>query len=96
MTEERQEALERLGFVWDSHGAVWMERLNELEAFKSERGHCCVPANFKDNHQLAIWAKCQRRQYRLYCDGKRSNMNKDRIAKLEKLGFVWNPRKSKN
>ena len=95
LTEEREQALEALGFVWDSHGAVWEERLNELRGFKNVRGHCCVPANFKENHQLAIWVKCQRRQYKLFCDGKRSNMNQERIAKLEDLGFVWNPRKMK-
>ena len=95
LTEEREAALEALGFVWDSHGAVWEERLNELRAFKNVRGHCCVPANFKENHQLAIWVKCQRRQYKLFCDGKRSNMNQERITKLVDLGFVWNPRKMK-
>ena len=95
LTDEREAALEALGFVWDSHGAVWEERLNELRAFKNVRGHCCVPANFKENHQLAIWVKCQRRQYKLFCDGKRSNMTQERITKLVDLGFVWNPRKMK-
>jgi hypothetical protein len=94
MTDGRERALEQAGFVWDSHKVVWEERLNELIAYRNkERGHCNVPAKFDENPQLAIWVKCQRRQYKLFCDGQRSNMTVDRIEKLSKAGFVWNPRK---
>jgi hypothetical protein len=94
LTEEREAALDELGFVWDSHGAVWEERLAELKLFKARYGHCNVPAGSEDR-QLAIWVKCQRRQNKLFCDGERSNITQERIAKLEQLGFVWNPRKLK-
>ena len=33
MTDERERALEQLGFVWDSHAAVWEERLNEIRIY---------------------------------------------------------------
>jgi hypothetical protein len=95
MTDEREAALQRLGFVWDSQGAIWEERVNELRAFKEVHGQCNVPANFSENRQLAIWVKCQRRQYRLFCDAEHSNMTKDRFEKLSELGFVWNPRRMK-
>jgi hypothetical protein len=95
MTDEREAALERLGFVWDSQGAIWEERRNELRAFKDVHGQCNVPANFSENRQLAIWVKCQRRQYRLFCNAEHSNMTKDRFEKLSELGFVWNPRRIK-
>ena len=95
MNDDRETALETLGFAWDSHKAVWQERLNELIAFRNEKGNCNVPAKFAENPQLAIWVKCQRRQYKLYNDGERSNMTAERIEKLTDELFVWNPRRVK-
>jgi Helicase associated domain len=93
LTEERILALESLGFVWDSHRAAWEERLDELRHFRAKHGHCNVPANFEENPTLAIWIKCQRRQRRLYYKGEPSNMNQERLQKMDALGFLWNPRK---
>ncbi|CAJ1946696.1 unnamed protein product [Cylindrotheca closterium] len=94
ITPARIEALNKMTFVWDPHSAFWEERLNELYEFRDKYGHCNVPTKFPDNPQLAIWAKCQRRQFKLFVsDGpKRSNMTVDRIAKLSRVGFVFNPR----
>jgi len=92
MSDDREAALESLGFVWDSHKAVWEERINELIAYRTKHGHCNVPAKFAENSQLAIWVKCQRRQYKLFCAGERSNMTEARIKKLSEVGFVWDPR----
>ena len=89
MTDERVVALENAGFVWDSHGAAWMERLNELQDYRVKNEHCNVPSNFPENPQLATWVKCQRRQYKLFRGGKPSNMTLERIAELEKLDFGW-------
>ena len=95
LTDAREMALEKLGFIWDSHRAAWEERLNEITVFRELHGHCNVPSKYPENPQLAIWVKCQRRQYKLFGDGKRSNMTKERIAKLSRLGFEWTPRKRK-
>jgi hypothetical protein len=92
MSDDREAALELLGFVWDSHKAVWEERINELVAYREKLGHCNVPAKFAENSQLAIWVKCQRRQYKLFCASERSNMTEARIKKLSEAGFVWDPR----
>lgn len=46
-------------------------------------------SNYRENPQLAIWVKCQRRQYRLLQDCQRSSMNQSRIRELEQLGFRW-------
>lgn len=98
LTDERQAALEGLGFIWDSHSAVWEERLQELKEFKQRHGHCNVPSTYSENHSLSIWVQCQRRQYKLHRSGggKRSHMSSDRIAKLDDLGFVWDPRNRDN
>lgn len=92
MTAERQAALANLGFVWDSHAAGWEERLQELATFKQIFGHTNVPKKYSENPQLAIWVKCQRRQFKLHTESKSSNMTPDRIARLCSLGFVFNPR----
>jgi hypothetical protein len=92
MTDDRIKLLEKLGFVWDSHGAAWEDRLKELEEFKAIHKHCNVPSNYKANSSLASWIKCQRRQYRLYREGKQSNITQARIDQLEAMGFSFNPR----
>jgi hypothetical protein len=97
MTAARQKFLEELGFVWDSHSAFWEERLNELHTFREKHGHCNVLTKYPENPQLAIWAKCQRRQFKLFCTegARRSNMTLERISKLSRIGFVFNPRELK-
>jgi Helicase associated domain len=92
MTDERIRALEGLGFVWDSHGAAFEDRLRELEEFKARHKHCNVPSNYRANSSLASWVKCQRRQYRLYREGKHSNITQARIDQLEGMGFQFNLR----
>ncbi|KAG7357344.1 helicase domain protein [Nitzschia inconspicua] len=92
LTDDRKRALDDIGFVWSSHTAVWLERLDELRLFKEEFGHCNVPKNFHANKALAVWIKSQRRQYKLFQRGKQGTMTEERVAKLNELGFVWDPR----
>ena len=89
MTPERIQTLQSIGFVWDSQAAAWSERLGELQRFQVAHGHANVPSNFAPHPQLATWVKCQRRQYKLFRDGKPSNMTKERIQMLETIGFEW-------
>jgi hypothetical protein len=95
ITEERVKALEEIGFVWNSQGAAWDERLEEIKEFRSIYMHCNVPSNYRENPQLAIWVKSQRRQYRLLMEGKASNLTPQRIHDLEAVGFKWLPRSFK-
>lgn len=88
MTLDRLELLNSVGFVWDSHDVNWREKLEALSAFRKSQGHCNVPSNYQDK-KLATWVKCQRRQYKLYWDGKPSAMSPERILELEKIGFEW-------
>jgi hypothetical protein len=95
LTAERQTALESMGFVWDSHAAGWEERWNELRTFKERHGHCNIPKKHPENQQLAVWVKCQRRQFKLFAVGNNSNMTRGRIEQLQVLGFVFDPRSRK-
>lgn len=94
MTEERISALENLGFVWDSHTKLWDERYKELQKFVRVQGHANVPSTYPPNPKLAIWVKCQRRQYKLLVTGQASNMTYPRVDLLNKLAFVWEIRKT--
>ena len=95
MSDNRIEALEMLGFVWNSHEAVWEERRKELEEYRKEFNDCNVPSNYV-NRQLAIWIKRQRRQYKFLRNGQPSTMTAYRIHRLEELGFAWDGRHPKN
>jgi hypothetical protein len=57
ITDERQATLQQMGFVWDSHKALWIEQFEALKRFKKEHGHCTVPSNYSD-WSLANWVKC--------------------------------------
>lgn len=96
ITANRIQLLENVGFVWDSHSAAWEERLNELRVYLLQYGHCNVPSTCSHHPQLATWVKCQRRQYKLFCSGKPSNITAERITALNQLGFIWDMRGAAN
>lgn len=93
MSDERIQALNHVGFVWDSHSAIWNERLNELLEYKRVHGDCNVPSRYQRNRQLAVWVKRQRRQYKFYKEDSPSSMTPERIIRLEAIGFEWDLRK---
>jgi len=95
ITNERVRALDEVGFVWDSHKAVWSERLEELKEFKKQHRHCNVPSRYTPNHQLAIWVKRQRRQWKNKIDHLPNCMTDERQRALEAIGFVWDMKKGK-
>jgi hypothetical protein len=96
LSDERVRLLNKIGFIWNSHDVVWEERWNELLLYKRVHGDCIVPSNYDKNPQLAVWVKRQRRQYKFYCGGKSTSMTKERISKLERLGFAWDCRKPRD
>lgn len=97
MTSHRIQLLESLGFVWHSHASAWQTKLNELKAFKHQRGHCNVPSSHTDNIPLATWVRSQRRQYQLWKSGCQSTMTIQRHEQLAALGFSFeNPNSKKD
>jgi len=95
ITDERIKILNSHGFVWDSHEAAWEERIRQLKDFVKKHGTGSVPARYPQNPQLATWAKCQRRQYKLHNEGKPCNISVERILALDSLGFEWELRTTK-
>ena len=96
MSDERVAALEEVGFVWDSHSAVWDERLHDLLDYKQANGDCNVPSRYAENRQLAVWVKRQRRQYKFFCENLPSSMTEQRIQRLNAIGFQWDLKNKKN
>eukprot|EP00980_Cylindrotheca_fusiformis_P015736 scaffold4547_cov103-Cylindrotheca_fusiformis.AAC.8 len=87
MANERIRRLEAIGFVWDAHGRSWDQHLEELKEFKRYHGHSRVP-QYQDYPELATWIKSQRRQYKLFINGQKSQMTSERIAALEAVDFA--------
>ncbi|KAG7363750.1 helicase domain protein [Nitzschia inconspicua] len=94
LTDEREELLNQLGFVWNSHGASWNDQYQRLEAFYRAFGHIQVPSTgCAEYSSLSTWCKHQRREYRKMVQGSgRTTMTMERVRKLESICFDWNPR----
>jgi Helicase associated domain len=105
LTDEREELLDSVGFVWDSHQASWNDHYQRLENFFQVHGHVQIPITENPTYSsLSTWCKHQRRQYRNYLqqqqqgstvanNNNNTTMTVERIRKLDLLGFEWNPRK---
>ncbi|GKY99859.1 hypothetical protein MPSEU_000939600 [Mayamaea pseudoterrestris] len=61
----------------------WEQLYEQLKAFRAMTGTCLVPGRYPENIFLGYWVGKQRR---LYKDGK---LSRERIAKLEAIGFKW-------
>jgi hypothetical protein len=88
----RQTMLEDLGFLWDVRSTLWDTRYRELRSFHRKYGHCNVAIGNTEFPKLGTWVKCQRRQFALLQNGKKSNMTTERVQLLSALGFAWHGR----
>lgn len=57
LTEERINALDKLGMVWDVNGEKWEQYTQALGKYKEENGDVDVPTNYitKDGIKLGAW-----------------------------------------
>jgi hypothetical protein len=82
--KERVKRLEEIGFRWQV-APYWEDRFSELARFKNAHGHCDVtPPNRPEDLTLRNWVKLQRARR------KEGRLSKNRVERLDKLGFVWN------
>jgi hypothetical protein len=87
MTGKRMRELESVGFKWETGAFIWSVRFQHLCEFKVKFGHCLVPARHAANPKLGKWVSKQRSQYRLYQEGKHSQLTEERIRELESVEF---------
>ena len=91
LTESRVAQLSDIGFEWNLVEFKWLRRFDELVAYKDRHGDCNVPSSYKENPELAFWVKTQRRQHSLLQQRRHSTMSKERIEKLQNIGFDFDP-----
>ena len=85
LTPERVSSLDALGFVWEPFDAVWDEMYERLVAYKAVNHNCNVPQGYSDDRGLGRWCRKQRDQRT------KNRLASERIARLDALGFVWEP-----
>jgi hypothetical protein len=87
LSQERIDALEALGFVWDQLEEDFQEALGYLKTYKAEHGDCRVPHSFKteDRFTLGSWCHSRRTEY------EKGQLSQEHIDALEALGFLWDP-----
>mmetsp|Transcript_32474 Transcript_32474/g.58704 ORF Transcript_32474/g.58704 Transcript_32474/m.58704 type:complete len:359 (-) Transcript_32474:308-1384(-) len=92
--QNRIDRLNEIGFKWSMYDVMgrtmcvrvsWEEQFKQLVKFKGKHGHCNVTQRYLDNPSLGKWVNEQRRGYK----GKK--LEKDRIDRLNGMGFTWEP-----
>ncbi|GKY99967.1 hypothetical protein MPSEU_000950300 [Mayamaea pseudoterrestris] len=67
----------------------WLMVYARLKDYKKKHGDCIVPRGYAPDPRLASWVAEQRKQYKLYQDGKPSSITTERINILQALDFAW-------
>jgi len=90
LTQNQIERLEEIGFKWKVI-ETFAQRCRDLEAFKSEFGHCNVPYGYSVNPSLGYWCSKMRYSYNQIQQGQTPsrNLTQDQIDRLEEIGFKW-------
>jgi len=70
----------------------WEDRVEMLAEYKRTHGHCMVP---QSHPTLGSWVKWQREKYALYEEGKSKYFTREKVERLDKLGFVWRMRRKR-
>jgi superfamily II DNA or RNA helicase len=84
LSQERIRLLDALGFRWQlQERRKWDDRLAAVAEFKAKHGHCNVPINFRENPSLGRFVASTRSQRKM------GLLSAERIAELDKLGFMW-------
>ena len=72
-------------------------RLAELGNYKLQHGHCMVPHKYPPNPSLGTWVDTQRRRYRAFLrNPSKSTLTQSHVNQLLEVGFVFEPRKTRN
>ena len=82
LSEDRLHRLNDIGFVWTPKEDKWETGFRALLRFKEREGHSEVPVDhIEDGYPLGRMVVKQR--------SRKNKLSKDRIEKLDGLGFVW-------
>lgn len=92
LSDDQFRLLDHLNIPVTSRGDDhWNRFFTLLENYKKEHGHVLVPRP-SQVAGLGDWVSDQRRQYKMWKEGKTSQLTAERRQKLEEIGFVWQVR----
>ena len=84
LSEKRLQSLNSLGFSWDPLLEDWEKAFTLLRQFHKLNDHCRVPQTLNiQGFDLGAWVAKLR--------AKKSKLSRDQIAKLDGIGFIWEP-----
>ena len=85
LNNEKIKRLEDIGFIWNPLDKAWEKGYQESVKYKQQHGDANAPDKYKtpDGFNLGKWQSHQGSAY------KKGELDKDRIKKLEDIGFIW-------
>jgi len=96
MSQARIDLLNEIQFEWsgEKRDKFWSDRYAELVDFQQKHNSTRVPSTYPESPQLHAWTSLQRRQLKLYKEGKKSKLTEERARMLEAIGLEWQIRNS--
>ena len=86
---DKIQRLNLIGFEWDLMIKLWNQSFNRYGEFKNKyKNEPSSRAKNKSEREIGSWAHVQRRVYN------KNKLSKERIDKLNSIGFVWKIRNS--
>jgi len=88
LSTARTDELNALGMVWGIYDASYRIGVNHLRAYTAAQGHANMPAAHiaDDGFKLGAWVAHRRHDHKV------GRLSTARIAELNALGMVWDPR----
>ena len=85
LEQDKIKKLEDIGFVWDIQEGSFNQGFAETLRYKNQHGIANTPARYEtpEGFPLGVWQCRQRTNF------KRGKLERDKIKKLEEIGFVW-------
>jgi hypothetical protein len=70
--------------------ASWMDRVQQLQAYKATHGNALVPKRYKENPTLGNWVNKQRQNYRKFQRSEQPcSLTSQHVDILNSVGFCW-------
>jgi hypothetical protein len=88
----RLERLKKIGFIFNVHDFRFESGLGRLEKFYAKFGHTKVCPSYTVDPHLYTFVRRQRHLYRERAKGIANSLCDERMKKLSRLDFLWNPR----
>lgn len=79
LVTDRIQRLDAIGFEWEYHNSQWTHQYEKLKTFYAETGRWPK----RGEGSLSIWCNTQRQAR------KNGRLTKERIRRLDEIGFVW-------